>query len=77
MPGTNKAGLFFNTVHLTIDSAGVQFRDNQTASWRNWQTRWIQNPVPQRRVGSSPTEAINIIMDGGPVPLATSPSHPL
>src|SRR5436190_21389414 len=28
-----------------------------TASWRNWQTRWIQNPFPKRSEGSSPSEA--------------------
>src|SRR4051812_28330556 len=31
----------------------------QSASWRNWQTQWIQNPSPIKREGSSPSEAIN------------------
>ena len=26
-------GFFIDAVHLTIDSSGVRFRDNQTASW--------------------------------------------
>ena len=42
--------------HVNGDSHG---RISRSASWRNWQTRWIQNPFPKRSIGSTPIEAIN------------------
>ena len=37
----------------------IAYIDGRTPEWRNWQTRWTQNPVDRKaRVGSIPSSGM-------------------
>ena len=41
-------------IRWTSPTPSLCFRVSETPGWRNWQTRWTQNPVPARECGFDP-----------------------